>query len=105
MIMITEHEKAYMIAKAKHEARFETLMTIQGQLYIKARNINTVLYSKEAINIYYSTMGMKFNRINILRTILISKERAYYNASGKYYEQALKEMNDWKMNNQVEGLF
>lgn len=105
MITITEHEKEYMIAKAKHEARFETLMKIQGELYVKASNIDRLLDSREAMNIYQNMLGTKFARMNQLRNILRDKSRAYYNASGRYFEQAIRESNEWKMKHKVEGLF
>lgn len=105
MITITEQEKAYMIEKAKHEARFKTLLTVQGELYIKASNIDMLLNSEEAMNIYIASSGEKFVKMNLLRTILRNKARTYYEASGHYFEQAFKEDNEWKMNHIVEELF
>lgn len=105
MITITEQEKAYMIEKAKHEARFKTLLTIQGELYIKARNIDMLLDSKEAMNIYFASSGDKFVKINLLRNILRDRAITYHNASGHYFEQAFKEDNEWKMKHKVEELF
>lgn len=105
MITITEQEKAYMIDKAKQEARFKTLLTIQGELYVKASHIDMLLDSKEAMNIYYALSGDKFIKINLLRNTLRIKARAYYNASGHYYEQAFKEQKEWEKNHKVEELF
>lgn len=105
MIVITEQEKEYMIAKAKQEARFKTLLTIQGELYIKARNIDMLLDSKESMNIYFASSGNKFIKMNLLRNTLKAKARTYYNASGHYYEQAFKEQKEWEMNHKVEELF
>lgn len=105
MIVITEQEKEYMIAKAKHDARIKLLLTIQGELYVKARNIDMLLDSKESKNIYYASYGKKFVKLSNLRTILMDKARAYYNASGHYFEQVLKENNEWEMNHKIEELF
>lgn len=105
MITITEHEKAYMIAKAKHEARIALLIELEETYRNKSYMIDRLMYSQEASNIFDHAHGERLEEIYEKRTILRAKAMESWNAGSKLFKKILEENETWRESQNTEGLF
>lgn len=105
MIVITEQEKAYMIAKAKHEARQALLFELEETYRNKAYMIDTMLTNREALNIFTQAHGERFDEIYDKRIRLRAKAMESWQAGSKLFTRLIEENNNWRELQKSEGLF
>ena len=90
-------EELVNTAKAiERTARLSAMDDINTKLSNKLRLYKNLIYSDEAINIYFSTYGKKYQRLCELRRSLQTKERLLEEIGGMIWEMRYNEITNKK---------
>lgn len=79
-------ELANMVKTIERKARLSAMDEINDKLSKIGNFYRIVLYSNEAQNIFYSTYGKRFEKMNRLRESLLTKERIISEIGGMIWE-------------------